>query len=86
MVAVEDAEVGSGADYYVAKRDASRKNMEEWLRFEVAGVGRGGYSTLCRKVREKVEQVRNGRRDLPGIVCVVGFKARMVLIEDVTWP
>ncbi len=57
MVAVEDAEVGSGADYYVAKRDASRKNMEEWLRFEVAGVGRGGYGTLAGRCA-KVEQVR----------------------------
>jgi len=86
MVAVDDAEVGSGADYYIAKREASRENMEEWLLFEVAGVGRGGYKRLCRKVREKVEQVRKGRHGLPGIVCVVGFEARMILIEDVTWP
>jgi hypothetical protein len=86
MIAVRGTEVKTGADFYVARREASRANMEKWLRLEVAGVGLGNYRALHRQLRKKVRQLRHGRSNLPGLVCVVGFESKWVLIEDVVFP
>jgi len=86
IVAVGGTESKTGADFYVARRDAARTDAEDWLRLEVAGMGPGDYRALQTRLRKRVRQLRDGRSNLPGLVCVVGFECQVTLIEDVVLP
>jgi len=63
-----------------------RADAEQWLRLDVAGMGPGEYRALHGRLRKKVRQLRNGRSNLPGLVCVVGFECQVILVEDVVLP
>ncbi len=83
MVAISRSEVRTGADYYVAPAEADPQDLEEAVRLEVSGTDVGGESTVQRRLREKVQQTKDGISDTPAIACVIGFKARRVAMEEV---
>ena len=85
LVAVGEAEAGSGADWYVAPPNAGldesgAPNLDDpgVRRLEVSGqdLGTPGY-----RVGVKKEQLRQGDSAIPGIASVVAFERAIVRIE-----
>ena len=81
LVAVRRAETGSGADYYIAVPGTQADDLEDCVRLEVSGVGRGGTAIVARRLREKLDQTAAGKSNLPAIAGVVGFYARIILLS-----
>lgn len=81
LVAVRRAETGSGADYYIAFPGTSADDLEDCVRLEVSGVDRGQPTTLTRRLKAKLDQAAAGRSNLPAVVGVVGFQARLILLS-----
>ena len=82
LVAVFRAETETGADYYVAPPGVSPDDLEEHIRLEVSGVNRGNDSAVRYRLGEKVAQLARGGSDIPGIAGVIGFRARLILLEN----
>ena len=82
LVAVFRAETETGADYYIAPPEAGMDDMEEHLRLEVSGVDRGSESAVRYRLREKVAQLSRGDDDTSGIAGVIGFRAQLILLEN----
>jgi len=80
-VAVHRAETKSGADYYVAAAGEAPEDLENCIRLEVSGVGRGDSATVARRLKQKVDQSAVGASNLPAFATVVGFKARIILLS-----
>lgn len=84
LFAVARAETRTGADYYVTPRRRIR-HLEDAYRLEVSGIDRGDGSAIATRLRQKVQQARNGLSDRPAIACVIGFLARkadLAKVED----
>jgi hypothetical protein len=81
--AVRRAETGTGADYYVGPVGAGEDDLEECQRLEVSGVDAGPPSAVRQRLGEKVEQARAGNSSLPATAGVVGFGAKLIVIQDV---
>ncbi len=80
--AVKRAEKLTGADYYVAPNGAMVQDLENYYRLEVSGTNLD--SSFVRTVlRNKVKQAQDGRSNLPALAAVVGFKARLIIIQTV---
>lgn len=84
LVAVGRAETQTGADYYIAPRDAPAdiEDFDNCLRLEVSGVDRGPESAVNKRLGEKLVQAAAGDSNLPAVAGVVGFKARLVKLAD----
>lgn len=78
LVAVQRAQRGSGADYYIAAKGADIEDLEGVVRLEISGVDNGGVPDLRRRLSEKLDQLGRGGEFTPGIAVVVGFAARAV--------
>jgi hypothetical protein len=83
LYAVHRAETKTGADYYVAPADKIIEDLEDWWRLEVSGLDKGNKSAVARRLREKVQQTKEGASNLPAIAGVIGFEILSVLIEYV---
>ena len=86
LVAIRRAETGTGADYYVGTAGTSADDLEACLRLEVSGVDKGPVSVVAQRLREKLDQTRYGNSNLPAMAGVVGFKAKLVMLEHVGVP
>ncbi len=42
-----------------------------------------GVSEIKRRLREKVDQALRGDNNLPALACVVGFRAKLIMIQTV---
>lgn len=82
LVAVQRAETKTGADYYVAPRDAALDDMESLIRLEVSGTDLDQYQVGYR-VTQKVAQAKKGDSNLPALAAVVGFKASVISLKSV---
>lgn len=80
LVAVRRAETLTGADYYVAPLDADIEDMETCLRMEVSGVDAGNESAVRARLRQKLQQTKKGRSNLPALAAVIGFRERLIAI------
>ena len=80
--AVGRAEILTGADYYIAPAGKDTDDLEECRRFEVSGVDGGGDQTIRQRLRAKLAQAKRGDSSLPATACVVGFRARRILLAD----
>lgn len=82
VVAVARAETHTGADYYLAPSNLPIEDLENCLRFEVSGttLDNAGVNT---RLQSKVEQARRGDSDLPALAAVVGFRARLIMMQTV---
>lgn len=81
LVALMRAESRTGADYYVGEVGSS--DLEEALRLEVSGVDSGDLSTVRGRLKQKVQQTREGRSNLPAMAGVVGFREAVILVSDI---
>ena len=78
LTTVSRAETGTGVDFYMALPDTSVDDLENHIRLEVSGVGRGGAADVAKRLREKLNQAKKGNSNLPAIAGVVGFPARQI--------
>ena len=83
LFAVRRAQTGTGADYYVGTAGSGIEDLEDCRRLEVSGVDSGDKKAVFRRVIEKAQQTRDGDSSLPAIAGVVGFAARLMVIERV---
>lgn len=83
LYAVNRAETKTGADYYVAPAGKRMEDLEDCWRLEVSGIDKGNSSAVARRLREKVQQAKQGASNLPAIAGVIGFEILSVLIEYV---
>jgi hypothetical protein len=83
LFAVRRAETGTGADYYIGAKDSGREDLEDCLRLEVSGVSDGSEKDVSRRLLEKSQQARQGSSNLPALAGVVGFSAKLLMVEDV---
>ena len=84
LYAVKRAETHTGADYYVAPAGKRIEDLEDCWRLEVSGTDKGTHSVVARRLREKVQQTKEGASNLPAIAGVIGFEVLSVLFEYVT--
>jgi hypothetical protein len=90
LVALGRVPRGGGADYYVGPPGSEVNpvdgllDLEQAFRLEVSGIDRaGGEARLLGRVREKVEQARNGQSILPAIAGVTAFDLLRVIFRNV---
>jgi hypothetical protein len=81
MVAMRRAEIKTGADYYIGKPGEPLEDLEKCYRLEISGVDKGARSTVQQRVREKLDQTAAGASNLPAIAGVVGFRAKLVILQ-----
>lgn len=81
LVAIARAETKTGADYYLVPVGADVSDLEQAIRLEVSGLNSGEPHDVARRLRQKVEQARNGRSPLPALAGVVGFRAGLILLK-----
>lgn len=82
LFAVRRAQTRTGADYYIAPLEKGMDDLEDCYRLEISGTDLGA-SEVKRRLKEKVKQALSGNSNLPALASVVGFKAKMILIETV---
>ena len=82
FVAVQRAETLTGADYYVGPVGVTVNDLENCFRLEISGTHLDKSGVITR-LRTKVEQALNGKSNLPALAAVVGFKARLIMIQTV---
>lgn len=78
LVSVSRADTGTGVDFYMAPPDASVDDLENHIRLEVSGVGRGDAAVVVRRLADKLKQAKKGKSNLPAMAGVVGFPARRI--------
>lgn len=83
LVAVRRAETGTGADYYVGSPGSGTFDLEDCLRLEVSGLDEGNQKDVAKRLHRKIQQARDGRSSLPAITGVIGFAARLLVLQDV---
>lgn len=84
LVAIRRAETRTGADYYVAPSGEPVEDLENVYRLEVSGTSAGDPSIVKSRVNAKVEQAKAGNSNLPAIAAVIGFRAKLIVIETVS--
>jgi hypothetical protein len=84
LLAVRRAETGTGADYYVGPKGSGLDDLEECFRLEVSGVNDGDAKDVATRLLQKVQQAREGESDLPALAGVMGFRAMLLMLQDVT--
>jgi hypothetical protein len=57
-------------------------DLEEAIRLEASGVNRGAAPYVQRRLRQKVRQALESNSNLPAIAGVVGFEAKLVLLQE----
>jgi len=82
LYAVKRAETLTGADYYLAPCNRPIEDLEGCLRLEVSGTDLEKYE-VRRRLKEKVKQAQEGKSNLPALAVVVGYRAKLILIQAV---
>jgi len=83
LFAVRRAETRSGADYYIGPAGSGKTDLEDCLRLEVSGVGAGDSQEIHTRLARKVQQALEGDSSLPALAGVMGFSARLLMVQDV---
>jgi hypothetical protein len=95
LVALERAEVNTGADYVLLLSSADNPAMtvnpgdngldyEQLVRLEVSGTLHGSDSVAQTRLAQKCDQLRAGKSDIPrAVAAVVGFAAKGVWLERI---
>lgn len=82
LFAVRRAETLTGADYCVGPQ-GSGDDLEDCLRLEVSGVGKGTSKEVQARLTRKISQAKAGNSNLPAVAAVVGFAAKLIMLQDV---
>lgn len=81
MVGVARSEKLTGADYYVMPLGSDPDNyLEEAHRLEVSGTD-GVEREVRYRLKQKQQQARDGKSSLPAFAAIVGFRAKLILVE-----
>lgn len=83
--AVKRAETLTGADYYTAPASGPVEDLEGCHRLEVSGTELK-KSEVYSRLKQKVDQAKAGRSNLPALAVVVGFNVKMIAMEKVEMP
>jgi len=83
LFAVRRAETGTGADYYVGPAGSGEDDLEGCLRLEVSGTSNGDSKVVTKRLLEKVRQAQQGSSNLPALAGVIGFSAKLLVLQDV---
>jgi hypothetical protein len=83
LFAVRRAETGAGSDYYVGPQGSGQSDLEDCLRLEVSGVSAGDHKEIRKRLSEKVAQAQRGDSSLPALAGVIGFSAKLLVVQDV---
>lgn len=83
LFAVRRAETGTGSDYYIAPLGSGVDDLEDCLRLEISGLSDGDNKEVRRRLLQKVAQARDGNSSLPALAGVIGFSAKLLMIQDV---
>lgn len=82
MVALGRAETGTGADYYVGPVGSSMEDLEDCWRLEVSGINEASEADVARRLREKIDQAKRGRSNIPALAGVIGFSTRLIRLKS----
>jgi hypothetical protein len=82
MFAIKRADRLTGADYYIAPIGEDMEDLENWFRLEVSGTSLD-KSIVKNRLKQKVEQTKQGNSNIPAIAAVVGFRAQLILLQTV---
>jgi|694.fasta_scaffold21549_13 hypothetical protein len=82
MFAMKRADRLTGADYYIAPIGEDMEDLENWFRLEVSGTSLD-KSIVKNRLKQKVEQTKQGNSNIPAIAAVVGFRAQLILLQTV---
>jgi hypothetical protein len=80
FVALARAETKTGADYYVGLPETS--DLENAFRLEVSGTDEGDRPVIQSRLKEKLDQLKRGNSNRPGIAIIIGFLEKYALIEN----
>jgi hypothetical protein len=83
LYAVRRAETATGADYYLNPINQQVEDLEGCLRLEVSATDSPARATVDRRLKEKIEQIKKGKSNLPAIAGVIGFLIKVILLSDV---
>jgi hypothetical protein len=83
LFAIRRAETKTGADYYVAPQGSPIDDLENSLRLEISGVDGAPAPVVLQRLQAKLKQVARGNGNLPALAGVVGFAARLILLDKV---
>lgn len=83
LVAVERADTGTGADYYVAVAGEPLNDLEGAYRLEVSGLDAGSRAAIRARLEQKRNQAAAGVSALPALAGVVGFRECLILLARV---
>jgi hypothetical protein len=86
LLAVRRAETGTGADYYIGPDGAGKEDLENCLRLEVSGVDAGDRKEVSKRLVGKMQQAKDGSSSLPALAGVMGFAAKLLVVQDVGEP
>lgn len=86
LCAIHRAETATGADYYIAPAGSTAADLERALRLEISGVDKGSTTTINQRLNAKREQAAMGASNLPALAGVIGFRARLIMLETVPRP
>ncbi len=78
LYAIYRAETQSGADYYLAPAGAEADDLENLVRLEVSGIDEATPGTIATRLKQKLEQLKKGPSNTPGIASVVAFDQLVV--------
>lgn len=82
LVAVRRAETLTGADYYIGPANQALEDLEDCFRLEVSGTHLD-ISGVKSRLREKIQQSKEGKSNLPALATVVGFRACVIMLQTV---
>lgn len=82
LCAIFRAETQSGADYYLGPPGADASDLENLIRLEVSGIDKATPALVLARLGKKIEQLKNGASNTPGIASVVGFSQLVVASAD----
>jgi hypothetical protein len=73
LYAIYRAETQSGADYYLAPEGVEAEDLENLVRLEVSGIDKATPHLIATRLKQKLQQLKNGASNTPGIASVVAF-------------
>jgi hypothetical protein len=73
LYAIYRAETRSGADYYLGPKGIEPEDLENLVRLEVSGIDKATPHLIATRLRQKLQQIKNGASNVPGIASVVAF-------------
>ncbi len=86
MFAIQRAERLTGADYYIAPIGEDMEDLEDLedcFRLEVSGTQSDKKYDVKNRLKQKVEQTKQGNSNKPAIAAVVGFRTQLILLQTV---